>query len=229
MLEIVALTNADLRTMKHKRKPNMKPTFKTAKRLVFAIAVLCIGTAASCNLPDTRTIDFDFTGRVLDFDTKEPIEGAYALAVYHKVDLGLAASARYCVKTKGMVTGKDGKFNFPIDRLDGNSPVEVVAIKADYYLRGTESVRPEVWEKNNKETYSNRNVYMKKQDPAKPEFFGFRHCERPESREAVDAAIHYLELMLIEEKKYSKYKSDSTEHFIKQMQLTPDKPTSSKR
>lgn len=206
----------------------MKPTFKTTKRLVLAIAVLCIGTAASCNLPDTRAIDFDFTGRVLDFDTKEPIEGAYALAVYHKVDLGLAASARYCVKTKGMVTGKDGKFNFPIDRLDGNSPVEVVAIKADYYLRRTESVRPEVWEKNNKETYSNRNVYMKKQDPAKPEFLSvFRRCERPESREAVDAGIRYLELMLVELKKYSKYPTTSYEDTIKQMQLAPDKPASS--
>ena len=173
----------------------MTPIRNATKRLKLAIAVLCIGTAASCHLSNNRAIDFEFTGRVLDFDTKEPIEGAYARAVYEKVDLGFAASARYCVKTKGMVTGKDGKFNFPIDRLDGNSPVKVIAIKADYYFRRTESVSEKLWAAQNKETYSNRNVYLKKQDPAKLEFLdGYSWCMRPESPRAADADIQFLKI-----------------------------------
>jgi hypothetical protein len=216
--------------MKRDRNPNMTLTSQPSKRLMLAIAAVCLGSTAACNLADSRTINFDFTGQVLDFDTREPIEGAYALAVYDKVDLGFAASASYCVKTKGMVTGKDGRFNFPIDRLDGISPAKVVAIKADYYYRTFESVPTDVWRKNNKETYSNRNVYLKKQDAAKPEFLtAFRRCERPESREAVDAGIRYLELELVELKKYSKYPTDSYEDTIKQMQLTPNKPAASQR
>ena len=202
----------------------MRLTHHYAKRFVLAITVICIASAASCNLPDTRTIDFEFTGQVLDFDTKEPIDGAYVLAIYEKVDLGMAGSARYCVKTKGMTTGKDGKFNFPLDRLDGNSPSQVFAIKADYYYWTFEQVPSDVWKKHNRQTYSNRHAYLKKQNPAKPDFIStFSSCARPESREAVEAGIRYLELELVEEKKYSKYKTDSTEYFIKRLQSAPDK------
>ena len=51
-------------------------------------------------------------------------------------------------KTKGMVTGKDGKFSFPLDRLDGVSPAQVFAIKADHYYRGFESVPTEEERRN---------------------------------------------------------------------------------
>ncbi|MEO8101533.1 MAG: hypothetical protein ABI790_03350 [Betaproteobacteria bacterium] len=183
----------------------MKPNLHTTKRALLALMAICICTAESCSLVDDRTIDFDFTGQVLDYDTKQPIEGAYALAVYEKVDLGLAASARYCVKTKGMVTGKDGKFNFPIERLDSVSPAQVFAIRADYYLRANEPVASEARNKNNKETYSNRHVYLKRQDPAKPEFlYGFRRCERPLSTEAIEPAIKFMQLEISESNKYGR-------------------------
>ena len=183
----------------------MKPSLQTSKRLALAIAVFCIGTAASCNMANTGTIDFDFTGQVLDYDTKAPIEGAFVLAVYKKVDLGMAASAEYCVKTKGMVTGKDGKFNFPIERLDSVSPAQVFAIKADYFLRANEPVPFDVQRKNNKEAYSNRHVYLKKQDPAKPEFFGtFSHCERPQSVEAIEPALQFMQIEIDESNKYGR-------------------------
>lgn len=202
----------------------------TARRLMLVLAVLGLGTGASCSLTDDRAIDFAFTGRVLDADTKEPIEGAFVLAVYKKVDLGMAASAEYCVKTKGMVTGKDGEYSFPIERLDSVSPDIAYAIKADYYLKGFEDIPIRVQKKNNKESYSNRNVYLKRQDPAKPEFrTTFNSCQRPESREAVDAGIRYLELMLVELRKYSKFSTAPHEETIKQMQLVPEKPASSKR
>jgi hypothetical protein len=98
-------------------------------------AALSLTMAASCELPPSDGgIGFEFTGRVLYEDTKEPIEGACVLAVYEKVDLGWAGASRNCIKTKGMTTGKDGKFNFPIDKLDGNSPFQAFAIKPDHFF-----------------------------------------------------------------------------------------------
>ena len=201
----------------------MKMILSTRICSVVAIALLGAVTFAcyaSGSLFGQAKIDFEFTGQVLDFDTKEPIEGAYALAVYEKVDFGFAASARYCVKTKGMTTGKDGRFHFPIDKLDGNSPVEVVAIKGDYYFRRKETVSPESWKKQNKETYSNRNVYLKKQDPAKPSYqYGASQCGRPESREAAEANIRFFEIELDELDKYGVSKSgrESQVRMIKSM------------
>jgi hypothetical protein len=202
----------------------------TFRRLLLILAVLGLSTGASCSLSDDRTIDFAFTGRVLDADTKAPIEGAFVLAVYEKVDLGMAGSARYCIKTKGMVTGKDGAFSFPIERLDNRSPGDVFAIKADYYLSHLEHIPIRVQQKTNKESNSNRNVYLKKQDPAKPEFrYGYGQCERPESRDAVEANIQFL---LIERQELEKratafdwYKAaiEISDSRIHQLQAAPTK------
>jgi hypothetical protein len=177
-----------------------------SKPFLLAAAALSLMMAASCELPAADgVINFEFTGRVLDKDTKEPIEGAYVLAVYEKVDMGFAASARYCVKTKGMLSDKEGKFHFPIDKLDGNSPHQVVAIKPDYYFRGNKPVSEESWKKQNKETHSNRDVYLKKQDPAKPEFlYEFNRCQRPESSEAIEAAVQFTNIVISEQIKHGR-------------------------
>ncbi len=64
------------------------------KPLLLAIAALSLTMAASCDLPaSNNTPNVEFTGQVLDFDTKQPIEGAYALAVYKK---GQHWLGRYC-------------------------------------------------------------------------------------------------------------------------------------
>jgi hypothetical protein len=168
----------------------------TPQRLLLCMAALVITTAASCNMSDKLSYDFEYTGQVLDEDTKAPIEGAYVLAVYERVDLGMAGSARYCVKTKGMLTGKDGKFNFPMEKIRGSiSPAQVAAIKTDYYSYRSEDFTKEAWEKQDKDTYSNRHVYLKRQDPAKLEFrYGYYFCERPSDREASAANIEFLKI-----------------------------------
>jgi hypothetical protein len=168
-----------------------------SKPLLLAAAALSMAMAASCDLPASDgTINFEMTGQVLDFDTKQPIEGAYVLAVYEKVDLGFAASARYCVKTKGMTTSADGKFHFPVEKLDGLSPQNVYAIKPDYFYRDFASLPPGLWKKQNKEAYSNHHIYLKKQDAAKASFqFGFGECSRPESAQAAEANIQFLTVM----------------------------------
>ena len=183
----------------------MNPTRKVTRRIMLAIAVIAIGTAASCNLMNTDIIDFEYTGRVLDADTKEPIEGAFALAVYEQVDLGMAGAARYCIKTKGMLTDKDGKFHFPIDKLNGTSPSNVAAIKANYYSKGSPQISEKVWKAQNKETYMNRDVYLKKQDAAKPKFgYGFTYCQRPESRDGIEAAIQFLQIEIDDSNKFGR-------------------------
>jgi len=189
-----------------KRKTAMSFLSQKSKLLLLGIAVLSLTLAASCELPAADgVINFEFTGRVLDKDTKEPVIGAYGLAVYEKVNMGFAASARYCVKTKGMLSDKEGKFHFPIEKLDGNSPHQVVAIKPDYYFRGGKQVSEESWKKQNKETHSNRDVYLKRQDLAKPEFLNeFSGCRRPESTESIQPALFYMSMKVEEETKYGK-------------------------
>ncbi len=162
------------------------------KLTLFLSVLLLITTAASCSPPwVNRTIDFEFTGQVLDHDTKQPIEGAYVLAVYEKVDSAFAVgTVRYCVKTKGMLSDNEGKFHFPIDKLDGNSPHIALAIKQDYFLHTMAIPSDAVWKAQTKETYSNRHVFLKKQVPGAPEYaYGLSTCQRPESREAAAANV----------------------------------------
>jgi hypothetical protein len=176
----------------------MNTQFGFAKWLVISIALFGVATLAYCATPSSfwqGKIDFEYTGQVLDADTKAPIEGAYVLAIYERVDSGLAATVYYCVKTKGMLTGKDGKFNFPVEKRDNLSPVNAVAIKADYFFKSSVVAEFAVQDKQNKETYSNRHIYLKKQDPADLKFdYGYTTCKRPESREAVAANIEFLKI-----------------------------------
>jgi len=176
----------------------MTINLKSAQSKIIIAALLCVSTLAYCAPYDywgLRKIDFELTGQALDFDTKQPLEGVYVLAIYEKVDLGMAASARFCIKTKGMMTGKDGKFHFPVDKLDGNSPSKLAAIKPDYYFRNEKDIPTAIWRKQNKETYANRDVYLKKQDPAKLELkYGYYFCERPLSSEASAANVEFLKI-----------------------------------
>ena len=176
----------------------MKINLKFTKRKLIIAALLSVTTLAYCAPYDywgLRKIDFELTGQALDFDTKAPLEGVYVLAVYEKVDLGFAASARFCIKTKGMMTGKDGKFHFPVDKLDGYSPHKLAAIKPDYAYHSFAEIPTEIWHKQNKASYENHHVYLKKQDPAKLDFnYGYSSCMRPESREAVKDNIQFLKM-----------------------------------
>jgi hypothetical protein len=136
----------------------------------------------------------DITGTVFDQDTKQPIAGAYVLAIYEESGGSFAGTSNWCVKTKGMTTGEDGRYHFPVERLDNKSPARIAAIKADYYLYSSLAPSEALQRAQSKATYMNRDVYLKKQDVAKPEFrYGYSECDRPESREAAAANIQFLE------------------------------------
>jgi hypothetical protein len=148
----------------------------------------------------------DITGTVFDQDTKQPIAGAYVLAIYEESGGSFAGTSNWCVKTKGMTTGEDGRYHFPVERLDNKSPARIAAIKADYYLYSSLAPSEALQRAQSKATYMNRDVYLKKQDVAKPEFqYGpaERYCTRAKSIEDAAAAVAYFKLELNE---YIKYK-----------------------
>jgi hypothetical protein len=147
----------------------------------------------------------DITGIVFDQDTKQPIEGAYVLAIYEENGISPAGSGHWCVKTKGMTTGKDGRYQFPVEKLDNTSPARIAAIKPDYYLYSSLAPSTALQLAQTKETYSNRHVYLKKQDSAKPEFrYGppERYCTRAKFREDAHASITFFRFELDEYQRY---------------------------
>src|SRR5450759_1147278 len=118
--------------------------FKSPKAKRWIIAGIALASVvAYCAPPGTfRGIDFEFTGNVRDKETKEPLEGAYVVAIYYIREASAGVGSFNCQKTKGMYTGKDGKFHFPIEKLNNLSPGEVTAIKPGYY--GNDRVIPTI-------------------------------------------------------------------------------------
>ena len=62
----------------------MQISFKAAKAKRWIIAAVALGSVVTyCAPPGTfRGIDFDLTGTVFDKVSKQPIEGAYVVAIY---------------------------------------------------------------------------------------------------------------------------------------------------
>jgi hypothetical protein len=173
-----------------------------------AISLLLTASAVSyCAPPGVFKPSMDITGIVYDIDTKQPLEGAYVLAVYEESAVSGAGSSNWCVKTKGMYTGKDGSYHFPIEQFDNGSPANIHAIKPDYYF--VEYDRPPNvrygW--HLKSTFANRHIYLKKENKAKPEFrHGFHDCERPKSAQDLVAALQFIKIKHAE---YIKFDRDA--------------------
>jgi hypothetical protein len=187
----------------------MKLNLTSTKWKLLIASLLGASTLAYCAPADwfgLRKPDFELTGQVLDFDTKQPIEGAYVLAVYQTISSAwLVGSSLNCVKTKGMMSDKEGRFHFPVEKLDQMSPGELHAIKPDYFLKTRAEVSDADFKAQNKSAYSNRHVYLKKQDAAKPDFqYGFIGCYRPESNEAIEAAVRFTQIEMSEQIKYGR-------------------------
>ena len=184
----------------------MKPLRHHQKWLQLALTGLCLISLGSCARADDKPIDFELTGRALDKDTKEPIEGAYAVAIYEILLSGPAATVSRCVKTKGMYTGKDGKFHFPVDKRDGYSPNEVVVMHLDYVLGHAEEKPDAIRRLQNAEAYADRNAYMKKMDPQAPRYFQNEHveCLYAKTKEDAAASIDYFKIVKAQAIKYKR-------------------------
>jgi hypothetical protein len=170
--------------------------------------------------------DFELTGRVYDEATKEPIEGAYVVALYYERISGPAALTQRCKRTKGMYTSKDGTFHFAVEKLDGLNPAVVTAIKPGYFSLWEILPPDDVWKKQGKEAYSGRDLPLQKQDPQKPSWqLGAVdvYCTGAEWREDVEAAIEFLKLELSEEQRLGARKQglDALRRMIEELQSRP--------
>lgn len=80
----------------------------------------------------------EFKGRVIDAETKEPIEGAVAVVIYKKENFGYPAGGYITVvKVKETLTDKNGEFDFPayttvVQPLSGEFFAEFIVYKAGY-------------------------------------------------------------------------------------------------
>ncbi len=80
----------------------------------------------------------EFKGRVLDAETKEPIEGAVVVVVYYKYVPGIGAGgATLPMKVKETLTDKNGDFHFPsyttlIQPLSTEDRADFIIFKAGY-------------------------------------------------------------------------------------------------
>jgi hypothetical protein len=145
--------------------------------------------------------DFELTGRVYDNATKEPIEGAYVVALYYEGIVGPAAMTKRCKRAKGMYTGKDGTFHFSVEKLDGLNPGMVMAIKPSYFSLWPVMPPTDVWRKQDKEAYTGHDLPLQKQNPQQPSWqmgHGDVYCTGADWREDVEAAIEFLKIRLAE-------------------------------
>lgn len=169
--------------------------YATARVSILALG-LCSMLAACIEEKNTGNTGVFYTGRILDFETKQPLEGAYAIAAFEEIVVASAGAKARCIKTKGMYVGKDGAFSFPVEKFDGQSPLLVEGIHPDYTMWTMDLSTLERRRKKNQDSYSNLNVYLKKVDPKKPEYRSARSapCSHARTREDQEASIEYLRI-----------------------------------
>ena len=174
----------------------MSNKFSKKKWTLIVALVAMTATVAYCQWPAQKG-DPETTGKVINAITAQPIEGAYVMAIYQEAGSSLFGhSATWCVKTKGMYTGKDGAFRFP-------GYVWPIAIKPDF-TDGLREWSEKLPPRDGKKKYvRDPNIYLKPQDPANPGTNWFSPvCDRWKSKEDVVANIEFLKLELVEYIKY---------------------------
>ena len=84
----------------------------------------------------------EFKGKIVDIETKEPIEGAVVVAIYRKQVIGVGDSVTMDFDAREAVTDKDGSFRIPsyttlIQPLSWSIPTEFIIFKPGYVCDGT--------------------------------------------------------------------------------------------
>ncbi|MEO8385058.1 MAG: carboxypeptidase-like regulatory domain-containing protein [Betaproteobacteria bacterium] len=164
-------------------------------------------------------LDFGITGTVLDAQTRRPIEGAYVLAMY------TSGRQNRCAMAKGMHTGADGKFSFPVTALNYTSPQDIAAIKSGYYAKENNTVRRNTTiESNPRKYFSGRNIVLTPQADAPADFTlesrsDNVYCEDPPSQEDAIASFEFLKTRHMEMKRLGKQSADAPKLCLLQNQL----------
>lgn len=162
------------------------------------------------------------TGTVFDAATKKPVEGAFVVATYHRRVLGPGVDTSVCIKTRGMYTGKDGKYSFPVEKTDGYSPAWTSAIKPGYY-RGPSNRPP-------RGVYEGYDLSLQPQVDGAPKFlYGATmdvHCTEAPTREAAAAGAEFLRIQLAERKRLSAPQGSTAalERMLTTLEALPSSP-----
>jgi hypothetical protein len=78
-----------------------------------------------------------FTGKVIDVDTKEPIDGAAVLAVYYDQTITIAGTNTYPIDAQETLTDAKGEFKIPeVKRWFGGRPGTVVEASITIFKPG---------------------------------------------------------------------------------------------
>jgi hypothetical protein len=78
--------------------------------LLLFVFMACIAPTTGCFIYHKP----EFTGQILDKETKQPIEGAVVMAVYNKQDMGLGAGANTLpIDVQESLTNSEGEFRIP--------------------------------------------------------------------------------------------------------------------
>jgi hypothetical protein len=168
--------------------------------LVFAGVLLAIaGVAFILHEVDVTPLGLEFTGTVFDERDGQPIEGAFVIATYLGPNPRAPNARPKCAKSRGMYTGKDGKFRFPVEKLTGVSPIGAAAMKPGYFRGRMRQYGGEGTLRFLRNGNANQDLYLVAQNPEKPTFLyggGDEICTNATSHEDVAAAVTYFRIVL---------------------------------
>jgi hypothetical protein len=171
-------------------------------RKIGALAALCLGFAFA----QAQGSGSVATGTVIDEQTNAPIGGAFVMAVYRdrQANDGPFGVGR-CLKTLGLYTGADGRFSFPLERVDGYSPYVFRAIAPGYYGGVVRSSDGRAWFKKTEKDYVDVLISMRKQDAMHPNFLyssGDEFCDPTSAPKDGAAATEFMRVKLREMTQY---------------------------
>jgi hypothetical protein len=107
--------------------------------IVLVLLAMCFFLLSGMSLLTGKYYLSSFEGKVVDADTKEPVEGAAVLAVYYKVGATIAGSVTHAVDAQETLTGPDGQFKIPSkagrsDDYHGKLECNLIIFKPGYGL-----------------------------------------------------------------------------------------------
>jgi hypothetical protein len=184
-----------------------RPVMTSGKKQ--AVCVGLIAAVAGCNMgaisSATESIapgrssptGFQLTGSVVDREGK-PLEGAFVLAAYYETSVGVAVVRDVCVKTRGMYTGADGQFQFPVEKLDVPSPSVPHVILSGYYPSQIKIPPRELQQRKDPSSYSGYVYTMDRQNPNSPQLRIAQDAYCGRTLEDAAAGMTFMELELRE-------------------------------
>jgi len=107
------------------------------KYIVLTIQIICFCFLTGMSLFRGGYYMSAFEGKVVDAETKEPIEGAAVLAVYYRSTISPAGSNHYAFDAQETLTGRDGQFKIPekfvkSDEVKGTPRCNLIIFKPSY-------------------------------------------------------------------------------------------------